>query len=99
VLEIARYLESHAAVASWVGDLGTRRVPDDIVALTAGRRRAFVVSYHDMGEPLVEEAYLREHATAVDDPKLRALSVREYLLQDSVPAHAAPLDDQARRLR
>jgi hypothetical protein len=99
VIEIARYLESKAAVASWVGELGTRRVPDDIVALTAGRRRVFVVSYHDMGEPLVEEAYLQEHATPVDDPRLRELSVREYLLRDSVMAQTAPTEDQSRRLR
>jgi hypothetical protein len=97
VLEIARYLESQASVASWVGELGTRRVPDDVAALTAGRRRVFVVSYHDMGEPLVEETYLRAHATAVDDAELRALKVREYVLRDSANAETALGEDRPPR--
>ncbi|MGI8546770.1 MAG: glycosyltransferase family 39 protein [Gemmatimonadaceae bacterium] len=66
---IARYLESGAFVAPWVGQLGQRRAPEDIAAVSAGRRHVFLVKIHDMGQPAPEEAYLRAHGTVINDSR------------------------------
>jgi Dolichyl-phosphate-mannose-protein mannosyltransferase len=70
VLGIARYLESSAPLAAWVGQLGQRRVPKDIETLIAGHRRVFLVKVHTVGASAPQETYLREHATVVDDSRL-----------------------------
>jgi hypothetical protein len=62
VLGIARYLPSDTVVASWVGQLDRRRVPEDIERLTAGRRRVVLIDIHAVGEPAPEEDWLMEHA-------------------------------------
>src|SRR6266404_2836508 len=43
VLGISRYANESAALASWVGQLGTRRVPESIHKLAAGRTRIVFV--------------------------------------------------------
>ena len=65
VLGIARYMTDAIAVASWVGQLGERRVPADIEALTEGRATVFLVRIHEVGEPAPEESWLRSNATLV----------------------------------
>ena len=37
VLGIARYLEADVPMAAWVGQLGRRRVPEDLDGMLAGR--------------------------------------------------------------
>ena len=71
VTGVARAAARHGAegrgltVASWVGQLKQRRVPQDIRALVAGRRRVIFVNIHAVGEPAPEEAWLRENARLV----------------------------------
>ncbi len=67
VLGITRYLPPDTPVAAWVGQLGTRRVPDDITALVANRRRVAFIKLHHVGEPAPEEVWLREHLRVVRD--------------------------------
>jgi hypothetical protein len=68
VAGIARYMgcsgcAEEVGFASWVGQLGQRRVPDDLRALAAGRQRIILVKIHDVGEPAPEEEWLRHHAS------------------------------------
>jgi Dolichyl-phosphate-mannose-protein mannosyltransferase len=65
VLGIARYLPADVPMAAWVGQLGRRRVPDDLLALLAGRSRVAFVRLHEVGEPAPEEVWLRTHATVL----------------------------------
>jgi hypothetical protein len=68
VTGLARYLEQEGAsdtgvsIASWVGQLGNRRVPEDIEALAANRRRIILVKTHDVGAPAPEQSWLEENA-------------------------------------
>jgi hypothetical protein len=58
---VARYMRSDTPMLSWVGQLGQRRVPEDVQASAAGHRRVVVVVLHEVGEPAPEEAWLRSH--------------------------------------
>jgi uncharacterized membrane protein len=72
VAGVARYLEQYGAAArgvgfaSWVGQLRSRRVPEDIQRLAAGRGRVILVKLHEVGQPAPEEEWLRQNATLVD---------------------------------
>jgi hypothetical protein len=70
VLGMARYASGPAALASWVGQLGTRRVPESLHMLTAGRTRIVFVRVHDVGEPAPEEDWLRANAVVSDQTQL-----------------------------
>jgi hypothetical protein len=59
VLGVARYTNGSLNMASWVGPLGTRRVPDSLLTLAAGRKRIRLVKVHLLREPLPEEEWLR----------------------------------------
>jgi hypothetical protein len=59
----------HAGLAAWVGQLGQRRVPDDVAALAEDRRRVFLVKIHDVGEPAPQEDWLREHGKVALEEK------------------------------
>lgn len=83
VLGVARYLESPALVASWVGQLGQRRVPEDLEALTSGRRRIFLLKISAVGAPAPQEEYLREHATLVTEFKLLSSRTIEFIPRNS----------------
>jgi hypothetical protein len=63
VLGIARYLDPGTPMTSWVGQLGNRRVPDDIARLLDRHGRVVLVRIHDINEPAPEEAWLRANAT------------------------------------
>ena len=79
VLGIARYVNGSTMLASWVGQLGQRSVPDDVEALTEGRARVIVVRIHEVGAPAPQESWLRVHARLVDESRREAarLSVFE----------------------
>jgi 4-amino-4-deoxy-L-arabinose transferase-like glycosyltransferase len=62
VLGVARYLPSEVPVASWVVRLGTRDVPEDLLALVQGRCRVALVMIHYLGEPSPAEEWLRSNA-------------------------------------
>ena len=78
VLGIARYVNGSAALASWVGQLGERQVPDSIHALVAGRSRIRFVRVHDVGQPAPEEDWLRKHAEVVSEMRLGTAIVVDF---------------------
>ena len=64
VLGVARYANGPAPIASWVGQLGNRRMPESLGQLAAGRSRILFVKVHQVGAAgpggrLV--TYLRHH--------------------------------------
>jgi hypothetical protein len=69
VVGIARYLPPDATVAAWVGQLGRRRVPDDIAAMVEGHSRIAFVRIHEVGEPAPEETWLRANGTLVREDR------------------------------
>jgi hypothetical protein len=70
VLGVARYAQVPAGLASWVGQLGTRRVPESLRTLAEGRTRIVLVKVHEVGEPAPEEAWLRANAVVFDEINL-----------------------------
>jgi hypothetical protein len=82
---LARYLDAGGAsakdvgFATWVGQLGSRRVPEDIKSLAAGRRRIFLVNIHSVGEPAPEETWLREHGVLVGEQRQGASTILEFV--------------------
>jgi Dolichyl-phosphate-mannose-protein mannosyltransferase len=70
VLGIARYAGGPAALASWIGQLGTRRMPDSLHALIDGRKRVVFVKVHQAGEPAPEENWLRANAVVFRETRL-----------------------------
>jgi uncharacterized membrane protein len=63
VLGVARYLRTHTPLASWIVQLGQRRIPDDMDTLLEGRCRVALVKTHYLYKPSPAEAWLREYAT------------------------------------
>ncbi len=78
VIGVARYTRTSAPMAAWVGQLGTRTVPESIQHLVAGRRRVWFIHVHPVGAPAPEEAWLREHAREVGHHALQAIQVRVF---------------------
>jgi hypothetical protein len=74
VIGVARYLARDLPLASWVTRLGTRRVPDDLQVLLAGRHRVALVKIHHLGAPSPPEAWLREHARLLGQESFRRSS-------------------------
>lgn len=64
---IARYLPAGTPVAGWVGQLGQRRMPEDIRALSMGRRRIALITIHEVGAPAPEADWLRAHAGSIEE--------------------------------
>jgi hypothetical protein len=67
VVGIARYLDRDTPMSSWVGQLGERRVPEDIARMLGRHQRVAFVRIHEVGEPAPEEAWLRANATVVSE--------------------------------
>jgi 4-amino-4-deoxy-L-arabinose transferase-like glycosyltransferase len=74
VIGVARYLGRDLPLVSWVSRLGTRRVPDDLQLLLAGRRRVALVKIHHLGAPSPPEAWLRKHARLLGQESFRRSS-------------------------
>lgn len=70
VLGIARYASGPAPLASWVGQLGNRRMPESLRLLAAGRTRILFIKVHDVGEPAPEEDWLRANAVIAREKHL-----------------------------
>jgi hypothetical protein len=75
VLGIARYLPPDATVAAWVGQLGRRRVPEDVAAMVEGHSRIAFVRMHEVGEPAPEETWLRANATLVREERTAGVPI------------------------
>ena len=71
VLGVARYVSGSAPLASWVGQLGTRRVPESLHALIDGRTRVVFVKVHQVREPAPEENWLRANALVFQETQFR----------------------------
>jgi uncharacterized membrane protein len=67
VLGVARYLPADIEMASWVAQLGNRRVPQDIQALADAHSRVVDVSINNVDVPPPEESWLRANARIVAD--------------------------------
>jgi len=84
VAGVARYLEKAGAsktgvrFASWVGQLGQRRVPEDLEALAAGQRRIILVTTHTVGDPTPEQSWLEENATLVETKQIYGATLRYF---------------------
>jgi uncharacterized membrane protein len=79
LIGLARYLDPTAEVASWVGQLGQRRVPDDLEAFAAGRERVILVAPEYGGAPTQQESYLRERAAVVDESRSGSLRLMLFV--------------------
>ena len=75
VLGVARYAQTSAGFASWVGQLGNRRVPESLKTLAHGRSRILLVELHEVGAPAPEEAWLRANATIVNQKRIQAINL------------------------
>jgi hypothetical protein len=108
ILGIARYTHATTALALWTQQLrklkgrnNVNAIAADVVKLTAGWRKVFVVAVHDVNEPSPELDYLRQHAKLVAESRAGNAQVAEFLptdggvftwpatLQNAVPADAA----------
>ena len=75
---LARYTPGPARFATWVGQLGQRRVPESLLALADGSGRVLLVKVHTVGEPAPEEGWLREHANVVKEKQLGDVFITEF---------------------
>jgi len=78
VLGISRYASGPAALASWVGQLGARRVPESIHKLVAGRIRIVFVKVHWVREPAPEEDWLRANAVVSHEIRLGSAKIIDF---------------------
>jgi Dolichyl-phosphate-mannose-protein mannosyltransferase len=78
VLGIARYADGPAELASWVGQLRTRRVPESIHKLAAGRTRILFVRMHEVREPAPEEDWLRANAVVSHETRLGSARIIDF---------------------
>jgi len=78
VLGIARYANSPAALASWVGQLGNRRTPQSLQQLAAGRTHIVLVKVHEVGETAPEEDWLRANASVLHETRLGAGVIEDF---------------------
>ena len=78
VLGVARYAQSSAGFASWVGQLGNRHVPESLKSLAHGRNRILLVELHEVGAPASEEGWLRANATIVNEKRIQAINLIEF---------------------
>jgi hypothetical protein len=83
VLGVARYVSGPAPLASWVGQLGTRRVPESLHALIDGRTRVVFVKVHQVREPAPEENWLRANALVFQETQFRIGLVVDFRPQQA----------------
>lgn len=67
VAGVARYLPPATPVAAWIGQLGQRHIPEDLVELTRNRDRVALIKIHSVGNPAREVDWLRAHADSVEE--------------------------------
>ncbi len=83
VLGVARYLPRDVPMAAWVGQLGNRRVPEDLGTLLQGRDRVALIRIHEVGEPAPEEEWLRAHATVLAEERRDAAAIVYFAVPDT----------------
>lgn len=83
VLGIARYANGSANIDSWVGQLGTRRLPESLLPVIAGQRQISLVKLHEVGEPAPEEDWLRAHGQVLEEKSLQAATTIRFAPKDT----------------
>ncbi len=78
VLGIARYFSGPAAMTSWVGQLGNRRVPESIQTVASGRSGILFLKIHEVGEPAPEEDWLHANGIVLREMRMEAGSIVEF---------------------
>ena len=78
VLGIARYTSAPLEIVSWVQQLGTRRTPESLQAIIAGRQRILFVKLHLLGEQLPEEDWLRANAKVTKQRRIEEIRLIEF---------------------
>jgi hypothetical protein len=78
VLSIARYASGPATMASWVGQLKNRHVPESLEQLARGRTRIVFVRVHDVGEPAPEEDWLRTNSALFDERRFELGTIVDF---------------------
>ncbi len=78
VLGIVRYFSGPAAMPSWVGQLGNRRVPESMQTLGSGRSCISFVKIHEVGEPAPEKDWLRANEVVVGEKRMGAGNFVEF---------------------
>jgi uncharacterized membrane protein len=81
VIGIARYLRRDIPLASWVVQLDTRVMPDDLERLLAGRHRVAVVRIHAAGAPAVAATWLQAHARLIARDTFRLSSAEVFYFE------------------
>jgi Dolichyl-phosphate-mannose-protein mannosyltransferase len=71
VIGVARYLRPDLMMASWVSQLGVRRVPGDLERLIEGRRRVALVKIHRLSQSNAPEEWLQAHARLLGQDTFR----------------------------
>jgi uncharacterized membrane protein len=92
VIGIARYYDGAAPIAAWVGQLGRRRVPDDVENLVQGRRRVALIRIHEVGDAAAQEAWLRQHATLLSEQQLQNAHMAYFAPRDAATFEAGTAD-------
>ena len=65
-------------IASWIGQLGARHMPDSLRELVSGKKRIFFVRFHEVGEPAPEETWLRANAIIQNEKRFATGRVIEF---------------------
>lgn len=97
VVGVARYLSRDTPLASWVVQLGTRRVPSDLARVIGGRRRVAVASIHDLGASDSLLPWLDAHATPLGRDSFPASGAEVRYFGPAGGAAAFPSADDAGR--
>ena len=94
VLGVSRYADREARIASWVGQLRQRLVPESVHTLTGGYATVVFIMIHAVGEPAPEEDWLRANATVVSD--VRHGGARLVTFRPHARAHSSGGDPASR---
>ena len=78
VLSIARYADGPVAIASWIGQLKNRHVPESLQQLAHGRTGIVFVKVHDVGEAAPEEAWLRNNSALLNEKHFGRGTVSDF---------------------
>jgi hypothetical protein len=86
ILTLSRYLDPAAAIATWVGQLGQRQAPTDLLALGRGAPRLVLVDYHTVGDPPNEDSWLRAGLQQQREVRVAGLSRVWYFATEQAPS-------------
>ena len=87
VANLARYMHadgSHAGppIVSWVPQLKQRQLPDDLRRFIAGRTAVHLVRFHDVGSPLPQHDWLKQHAVEAGRREFQNVWVYKFTPRD-----------------